>query len=296
MTNIAVDSFLEQAICKVKPESTTSNDVQAALWVLGGEDLEMRAIKHILQLHGQHWHQKETKWGNHFYTPTDLGLSMWEEHSHDGGRRSTVAGYEQVIFIECVPVAGEWHTTRTHIIDHHGDRSTQAASITQVVKQLSDMGFTFSDRTRRYCELVALNDAGHIPAMEWMGATPKEIAWIRKLDRKAQGISPLQEAQAREAIEKRSTNGRLTVVKLEHSKTASITDRLFGIYDQLLIVSKDGESNFFGDGALCAKLDLQFAGGWCGGSGLGKIGESAYWGNGKADSTQVLQFIKDNLT
>jgi hypothetical protein len=40
--------------------------------------------------------------------------------------------------------------------------------------------------------------------------------------------------------------------------------------------------NFFGDGALCKEL-FDTCGGWSGGSGLGKQGESAYWGCALSD-------------
>jgi hypothetical protein len=68
---------------------------------------------------------------------------------------------------------------------------------------------------------------------------------------------------------------------------------MFGNYDQLLILSADGEVNFYGDGAVCAELKTEFEG-WNGGSGLGKVGASAYWG-GYPDQEDTLEFIQKHL-
>ena len=43
--------------------------------------------------------------------------------------------------------------------------------------------------------------------------------------------------------------------KLSHSKTSTITDRLYGKYDNLLVLSEDGETNFFGDTEIINMLD-----------------------------------------
>jgi hypothetical protein len=80
---------------------------------------------------------------------------------------------------------------------------------------------------------------------------------------------------------------------MAHSKCATVTDRLFGRYDQLLILSGDGEVNFYGDGAICTALKEKFDG-WNGGSGLGQVGGSAFWG-GYPNHDEVLDFVKKNL-
>ncbi len=174
----------------------------------------------------------------------------------------------------------------TILVDHHGDRSSEPASILQV---LSLLGL----EPNRWQLLIAANDSGYIPGMLAIGATPEEVASVRLADRSAQGIMPEQEAAAEEAIAGREVAGRLTIVHLPHSKCATVTDRLFGQYDQLLILSGDGEVNFFGDGQLCAVLKEKFEG-WNGGSGLGQRGGSAYWG-GYPDQVAVENFICETL-
>lgn len=142
--------------------------------------------------------------------------------------------------------------------------------------------------------LVAANDARYIPGMLAIGATQEEIDCVRMFDRLVQGITPAQDTEGLRAIGEKEILGRLTVVRMSHSKTATVADRLFGQYDQLLILSGDGEVNFFGDGALCAELKDKFEG-WNGGSGLGKLGANAYWGCGSPNQAEVLEFVQQRL-
>lgn len=64
-----------------------------------------------------------------------------------------------------------------------------------------------------------------------------------------QGVTLEMEAQAQKAVD---ALGEITEkrdyiqVQLPHSKTSTITDRLYGKYDNLLITSSDGETNFLG--------------------------------------------------
>lgn len=175
-------------------------------------------------------------------------------------------------------------------IDHHRyeneDRSHPLSSLEQVA-QLLGVELT------RWQRLIAANDVGWIPAMERLGATQAEIDAIRALDRRAQGITPRDELEAQRAVAARQINGRLTTVWMEHARAAAVTDRLYKQYDQLIVLSETGETNFFGDGALCAELQKQF-GGWSGGSGLGKPGDNAFWG-GHASQDKVLAFIRRQL-
>jgi hypothetical protein len=87
---------------------------------------------------------------------------------------------------------------------------------------------------------------------------------------------------------------KLILVKLPHSKTATITDRLFGQYTNLLILSDDGEVNFYGDGQLCSNLKEKFEwrNGW---SGLGIKGQNAFrWGHPNHEEVQkfIVEYIK----
>lgn len=89
-----------------------------------------------------------------------------------------------------------------------------------------------------------------------MGAAPEEIARVRRRDRMCQGITEEQEKEAERAISKKEEICGVTIVRMAHSKTATVADRLFEKDKQqnLLILSDDGEANYFGDGKLCKML------------------------------------------
>ena len=298
-----VGSFLSRKIGYAELKEAYHGIAQAAkFFVLGGNDAEMEVIKQLLSQAGQSFVQPRKEWGDHSYNPDDLGLEVAPAHtgrqsqggpSYDVHVPAAVRGYSTVVFVECSAVSDWPEGTKTILIDHHGELAYRPASIRQVLDVLEPTGFQISSETRRWIELIAANDAGYIPAMITLGATPEEIARIRALDRSAQGITPGHEAEAERAIAAKEVSGRLTIVRMAHSKTATVADRLFGGYDQLLILSADREVNFYGDGALCADLKAKFEG-WNGGSGLGKIGANAYWG-GYPNQEDVLTFIQQHL-
>jgi len=238
---------------------------------LGGKDAEMVEIASLLATAGEWMVNKNLGWG--------AKASAYAAEILEAVRKGLTP-----VLVE-LEVDFELPTGAV-VVDHHGARASEPASILQV------LGLLGIDPTRRQL-LVAANDSGYIPAMLAMGATPEEVAEIRLADRSAQGITLEQEAEAERAISVAEIKGRLTTVRMAHSKCATVTDRLFGRYDQLLILSGDGEVNFYGDGAICAELKTKF-GGWNGGSGLGKAGESAFWG-GYPKQEEVLDFICQNL-
>lgn len=275
---------------------------ESKFFVLGGNDAEMELVKQLLSQAGQLFVQPKKEWGDYSYSPADLGLEVVPAHT---GRRSqggpsydvqvpaAVKGYSTVVFVECTAAAQWPEGTETIRVDHHGELAYRPASVRQVLDILEPCGFQLSGETRRWIELIAANDAGYIPAMIALGSTPEEIARIRALDRSAQGITPAYEAEAERAIVAKEVTGPLTIIRMKHSKTATVADRMYGDYNQLLIISGDGEVNFYGDGALCAELKTKFEG-WNGGSGLGKVGANAYWG-GYPNQEDALAFIQQHL-
>lgn len=184
-------------------------------------------------------------------------------------------------------------------IDHHvygeDDRSNQKSSIEQVADVL---GVELSIDE----QFVAANDKGFIPEMEKLGAElgireedlKEIIANIRMRDRQVQGITMEQEVQAQEAVGKL---GDLTekrdyiCMDLPHSKTATVTDRLYGKYDNLLISSADGETNFYGKTEIIKMLNEKFPGGWFG----GQVDQgSGFWG-GYADQEAIKQAVQEMI-
>lgn len=155
-------------------------------------------------------------------------------------------------------------------IDHHkydgDDRSSDKSSLEQVADLVGHKLSLFE-------EFVAANDKGFIPAMLALAKTKnineeqtqKLIKKVRLQDRAAQGITPEQEKVAEEAIKKAEVFDRLTVVRMSHSKTSTVCDRLYGRYKNLLILSEDGEVNFFGERRVIERLSSLVKGSWSGG-------------------------------
>jgi len=149
-------------------------------------------------------------------------------------------------------------------------------------------------------KFVSANDKGYIPAMEKLGEelgiSPEDlkeiIANIRMRDREMQGVTPEQEAQAKEAVERLGEikeKRAYIQVDLPHSKTSTVTDRLYGKYDNLLITSGDGETNFYGTTEIINMLNEKFPGGWSG----GQLDQgSGFWG-GYADQSEIKSVVQE---
>lgn len=165
-------------------------------------------------------------------------------------------------------------------IDHHcydgDDRSSDKSSLEQVAELIGHKLSLFE-------QFVSENDKGFIPAMMSLAKTKnlskeetqKLINKVRLQDRAAQGITPEQEKIAKEAIQEAEVSNRLTVVRMSHSKTATICDRLYGKYKNLLILSEDGEVNFFGEKRVIERLSSLVKGSWSGGD---LDHDNGFWG------------------
>ena len=199
-------------------------------------------------------------------------------------------------------------------IDHHvyanDDRSNEKSSIEQLAEE-------FNHELSHYEKLVAANDKAYIPGIE---AELKEqgcpddiiedmIQRIRQEDRAAQGITSFQEHEAEFAISQtmQITDNDLYIVTMDHSKTSTVTDRLYGCYDNLLIITYDtdtadtrdavsyvneknyttNELNFFGSGEICKQLQQEY-GGWSGGD----LETSGFWGL----SGDITPELRDEIT
>lgn len=261
---------------------------------LGGNDLEMKTIKDLLEKQGVAY--------------SDAGLSWGASTSKYGDEINQVAASGKIPVIVELAVDSKL-PENTINVDHHNENSNKPASILQVCELLGI-------EPTRSMQLVAANDCGYIPAMAAMGASKVEINQIRYQDRAMQGITLEQEEQAELALQYKKEMYGVTVVMLPHSKTATVTDRLFDETkpQNLLIISQDGETNYFGPEDICRKLQgnkvgerpapwdpnqtevlYDHFGGWIGGAGLGQKGGTAFWG-GYADQKEILKFVlKENF-
>lgn len=140
-----------------------------------------------------------------------------------------------------------------------------------------------------YQKAVSDNDKGYVDLMLERGYKQEVINAAREQDRVAQGITKKQEEQAESAIAALKVYGTLTVIDLPHDKCATVTDRLYGKYINLLVTCGNGEVNFYGDGYTCLKLQDKF-GGYTG----GQLPKQGFWG-GFIDKNLVIAFLKEVL-
>lgn len=256
------------------------------IWIVPNNDLEAKTIIDMLERNGEEYIVTSQAWGASWENLEPEIKEKIEKAKEDG---------KEILGVEL-----QGNSKGAKNIDHHiyyeDDRSNPKSSIEQVAEILG-VELTLDE------QFISANDKGYIPAMEKLGAElgiPQEdlkeiIANIRMRDREMQGVTLEQEAQAQEAV------GRLGEIKekrkyiqldLPHSKTSTVTDRLYGKYENLLITSEDGETNFFGTTEIIQMLNEKFPGGWSG----GQLDQgSGFWG-GYADQEAIKNAVQEIIT
>ena len=163
------------------------------LWVTPNNDLEAKTIVEMLQREGEDFLVTSQAWGASWKKLEEELKAKIEEAKRE---EKTVYGVE---------LQGDSNGAIN--VDHHtygeDDRSNPKSSIEQVAEILG-VELTLDE------QFVSANDKGYIPAMEKLGAElgisgedlQEIIANIRMRDREMQGVTPEQEAQAQEAVEK----------------------------------------------------------------------------------------------
>ena len=163
------------------------------LWVTPNNDLEAKTIVEMLQREGEDFLVTGQAWG-----------ASWEKLEEEIKERIEEAK-RKLKTVYGVELQGDSNGAIN--IDHHtygeDDRSNPKSSIEQVAEVLG-VELTLDE------QFVSANDKGYIPAMEKLGAElgisgedlQEIIANIRMRDREMQGVTPEQEAQAQEAVEK----------------------------------------------------------------------------------------------
>lgn len=250
-------------------KNINSNNVNNCIVFTGGYDGEMIEILNVCR---------------------EVGVETVDKHLSWGAKASDYAEeIAQAVSAGKTPVLVEL-TLDTEIpncaliVDHHNENASRPSSLQQVLD-------LFGLKPTRRQQLIAANDSLYIPGMLALGATPEEIAAVRRADRAAQGVTPEQEAEAERAIADAEVINGVVIVKMSHSKTSTVCDRMFDpeLEERLLVLSeKDGEANFFGNGELCKKLHNRF-GGWMGGN----LSECGYWGCQHVDKLAVEKFVVD---
>lgn len=243
-------------------------NVESLVFFLGGYDLEMLTIRELLEKAAPgRFHDKRLAWGAR-------ATEYKEEIGACLHRGETPVLVELKDDLDLPPGC-------VIVVDHHGARagSDRPSSLHQVF----DLLRLPLERWTHWFDLVAANDRGYIPALLEMGVTLEEIARIRAADRAAQGVTPDEEVEGGRALSQVETvmNGMLTLVRLSHTRTVAVTDRLEPTlggpgYRNLLVISPR-QVNFFGAGNLVVFLDRAFPRGWCGGA----LPERGFWGHGE---------------
>ncbi len=196
-------------------------DTKKYRFLLGGYDLEMVAIKQLLEANDCLYEDRNLAWG------ARLSAYIGLLNNHE-----TFVGIELVEDIN----PPEHYIA----IDHHNLNSDKPSSIEQVAKLL---GVSLN----RYQQLVAANDSGYIPAMLQAGAKEDEILQIRQADRRAQGVSEDDEDLAISSIEKKLNRyGELLVIESLTPKFSAITDRLYPF--EKLLIAFDNHFVYYGKG------------------------------------------------
>lgn len=251
---------------------------------LGGHDLEMVEIARLLTAlpdvtvhdHGAHWGAKASE--------------------YLGEIRAALTAGRRVVLVE---LADDLSTDLPHDrlvwVDHHGPRAG-ADTPTAIEQIFALFGFPPEAWTRDRA-LVAANDRGHIAALQAAVATDDEIRDIRTRDRRAQGVTEQDEAQARDAISAAEARfgGRLTVVRLPHRRSSTVTDFLHPShggrgYENLLVLSPE-QTSFYGDGRSIDALRAAYPESWCG----GELPVRGYWGIDRTIALAELSLLLEPL-
>jgi len=190
------------------------------VFFLGGHDLEMMAIKEILEQEQIKFVDKNLLWG--------AKLSKYQKEL-DEFRDYTIYGIE--LEEDIVPPKNYYR------IDHHNNLSDKDASIIQVLKILDK-------QPTREQELIAQNDIGHIEAMRCFGATEDEIKEIRKLDREAQGVIPQEESKALEEIKNIKEENGIYILETSLDKFSPIVDNF---EKRPLLLYSNNSLTYYGD-------------------------------------------------
>lgn len=192
------------------------------LFLLGGHDLEMLAIKELLLSNQERVIDNSLSWEN-------AALSSYTDIHFDDD--CDIYGIE---LREDIPLPSSYHK-----IDHHNELSGHASSIEQVATILGI-------QLNRFQLLAAFNDKAYIPGMIQIGASKEEILLIRRLDRKAQGITEEEERLAEKSIaEKLRKEADIIIVESYTGRFSPICDLLYPY--KHLIVYTEHELMYYGE-------------------------------------------------
>lgn len=246
---------------------------------LGGNDLEMLEIRNLLRARG--------------FESIDAGLGWGAKASAYGSQveEAHQQGYVPILVELEVDVALPEFAV---VVDHHGARSGEWASILQICGILGI-------RLNRRMRLVAANDTGGYFGLVSFGATEEEMEQILREDRMVQGFTPEMEEISAQAVADAEFHPDLdlTVVRLPFSKFAAVKAILWlSGHKNVVCVASDGEVEFQGDGAVAKAVSKEFSDSspWSGGAGLGHHSRFDAYVGMYADADELIEFVKAALS
>lgn len=282
-------------------EGIPSEKPKKDVYLVGGKDLEMYQIKKRLSRKGEDFIDRDLIWGAKIGDYADVIEEILDEGN------TPVA----------IELAGANEKEGVVDIDHHGDKSSRPASISQVMERINKP-MSFVD------QLIAANDAAYIPGMEKLFEEQqvkfeerygkekferfkrKLIDLIRAKDRQQQGVTEDDEKAAEEAIKHTEITASGTlVVRIPGDKWSPVQDRLFPDFPEgkpnLVIVCNTAKQAqqvyYFGRGDVCKALKDNFASGvsWGGGVGFGNKQGLGFGGAITETPQEVIDFVTNKL-
>jgi hypothetical protein len=256
------------------------------LWIIPKNDLEAFAIYKMLQRNNENYLVTGQAWG-----------ASWDKLEDD--IKEKILEYQAKGDIQVYGVELQGSFPKTINVDHHSygndDRTNSKSSLEQVAEILGvDLN---------YAELfISEGDKGSVEAVRKLGKELQMsdekiddiLSIMKSLSFRIQGITKEQEEQSAEAVKALGEiDGVRDYIEIEipHSKTVTVTDKLQGKYLNLLIISGDGETNFYGQTEYIMQLKNKFVGGWSG----GKLDEGhGFWG-GYFDQSEIRTFVRSMM-
>ncbi len=269
------------------------------VFFLGGADTEMVRIAEVASAAG--------------CEIRDAGLSWGAKASAYGDQFADVVAEGKIPVLVELEVDCELPETAVDI-NHHNNRADEAPAILQALDLLEV-------KPIRWDLIVGVNDAGWFPGLAGTAevpgvgilnppATEEEMKKVRSGDYGLQGITDEMLSEIDRALTAPvEMIGPVRVVRMSHSKCGPVGD-YFAIpafangedIPQYIVFSEDGETNFSGDGAICAEFIEKFPEApapwnpdemikaFSGGAGFGKAGQTGFCG-GYSDQAEIEAWL-----
>ena len=253
-----------------------SNLKNETLFVVPNNDGEAVEIQKLLKDNGWKYLGTGQQWGASWE-----GLETEIKQEINSGKYKNIYGVELQgsIFNKSEKLGLNQHCID---IDHHkyenDDRTNKLSSLEQVAKIINV-------ELTEYQKAVSYNDIHGIKGLKRKYKEYVDAVAIQ--DMLAQGITEEQIQIAKESVKEAERVEKLVIVRCKHSKTYPIKANIN--YNNIIIISEDGEINFEGDGQICLALQKEFEG-WLGGN----LPEYGFWG-GYVDKEKVLNFVKKEV-